>query len=81
MQEIIVYRNPMEAMFWGAMSNGSLFPFIVGVLVFLFVLLSTNAVCNKLWGRGFGRKAAMRTNLCLAIGVIAGLFTVWKMWV
>ena len=32
MQEIIVYRNPLEAAFWNSMSNG-------GALIFLIVLM------------------------------------------
>lgn len=33
MQQIIVYRNPLEAAFWNSAASGQLFPFLVwGIL-------------------------------------------------
>ena len=47
MQEIIVYRNPLEAALWSAIMDGSFFPAIVGVVAFFCVFLAVNQVLNK----------------------------------
>lgn len=47
MQEIIVYRNPVEAAFWHAIMDGSAFPVIVGVLVFFAAFLGINALLER----------------------------------
>lgn len=48
MQEIIVYRNPLEAAMWHGIMDGSFFPVIVGVLVFFAVFLGLNALLEKI---------------------------------
>ena len=78
MQEIIVYRNPMEAAFWHSMSNGELFPVLCGIVMFFTVFLAANAVMNKIWG-SWGKRAAMRTNAALVFGAISGVLVIWKM--
>lgn len=79
MQEVIVYRNPMEAAFWQMVMSGEFFPVIVGVIVFFAVFLTSNAICARIWG-SWGKAAARRTYACLALGALAGVATIWKMW-
>ena len=78
MQEIIVYRNPMEAAMWHSLSNGELFPVLCGIIVFFATFLFTNAVMNKIWG-SWGKAAAMRTNAALVFGALSGIMVIWKM--
>ncbi len=80
MQEVIVYRNPMEAAMWHALSGGEFFPIIVGIVVFFAVFLTVNALLNK-WYGSWGKAAQMRTQGALTAGVVAGVLTVWKMWI
>lgn len=55
MQEIIVYRNPLEAQLWGALSSGQLFPIIIGMIVAVVtVILVEEQVFNRIYGL-FGR--------------------------
>lgn len=79
MQEIIVYCNPLEAAFWNAVSTAEFLPVIAGIAVFFAVFLVLNAVCRRMWGN-WGRRAALHTNISLALAALAGVFTVWKMW-
>jgi hypothetical protein len=80
MQEVIVYRNPMEAAMWQLVTSGEFFPVIVGVIVFFAVFLTANSVCARIWGQ-WGQAATYRTYACIALGAIAGAVTVWKMWI
>jgi hypothetical protein len=76
-QSFIVYRNPMEAAFWEMMSSGEFIPVIAGVLVFFAVFLIANRV---LVGRSSWNTPAWKTNLALTLGAMAGVFTIWKLW-
>ena len=77
MQEIIVYRNPMEAAFWHAMSGAALIPIMVGVVVFFAVFLLANRLLTQ--GRQFNTPA-WKTNAALLIGAVAGIATCWWLW-
>ena len=39
MQEIIVYRNPLEASIWNGIMDGTLLPVLAGALVFLIAIV------------------------------------------
>ena len=78
MQEIIVYRNPLEAAIWQGLKGGEFIPVFGGIGVFFAVFLLSNAVCDKLWG-SWGEAAKWRTYGCLALGAAAGVVAVWKM--
>ncbi len=80
MQEVIVYRNPLEAAMWHAMMAGEFFPIIVGIVVFFAVFLTAHGLMVKRWG-SWGKGAAQRSYAALAIGAVAGILTIWKMWV
>ena len=79
MQEVIIYRNPAEAAFWNAVMNAEFFPAIVGIIVFLIVFVVTNGIATRKWG-SWGKAARTRTNICLALGTVASVATIWKMW-
>lgn len=59
MQEIIVYRNPMEAAMWGALGNGELFPIMCGVIIFFTSFLVLRMVGNRF----FGTRYIIRKNV------------------
>lgn len=73
MQSIIVYRNPLEAMLWEGLMNGSFFPLIVGIVVFFFVLLLSNKILNKVRTTG---NRARNTDISFLIGAVAGIASV-----
>lgn len=73
---IIVYRNPLEQAFWeGLMNSGTLFPLIVGIVVFFIVFSSLNSIGEK-FTRSFSKKRVYASNASLfisasvAIGII-----------
>lgn len=77
MQEVIVYRNPVEAAIWHALSSASLIPIIAGVISFFIVFLAA----NRLLTRGVSWNAPQwKTNLALLLGVGAGSATTWWLW-
>lgn len=49
MQEIIVYRNPVEAAVWDLLSSGNAFPFIVAVFLSLVVTVIIAGIVPKHW--------------------------------
>ncbi len=77
MQEIIVYRNPMEAALWNTIMSGDFFPAIVGIVVFFLVFLGVNRILNK--GRMFGKTVARNTNIALGLGALLGFATIYFM--
>lgn len=77
MQEIIVYRNPMEAALWNTIMSGDFFPVIVGVAMFFLMFIGANRVLNK--GRVFGKTVARNTNIALGLGALAGAATIYFM--
>lgn len=50
MQEIIVYRNPMEAAFWNSMSNGGAPIFFTAILLGIFWAV-VYTIAEKLYDR------------------------------
>lgn len=77
MQEVIIYRNPMEAAMWNAIMDGSFFPVIVGVVVFFCVFLATNRVLNK--GRTTGKNVERNANIALAVGAASAITSIYFM--
>mgnify|MGYP001577721144 CR=1 FL=1 len=75
MQEIIVYRNPLEAALWSAIMSGDFFPVIVGVVAFFCVFLAANRVLNK--GRSWGKNAKRNTNIALGAGVLSAIVVIF----
>lgn len=75
MQSIIVYRNPAEAAFWEMMSNGDLFPVIVGVVVFFAMFLTLHSLVVDRWFR----RSKYATNVSLFVSALCGFATIWFM--
>lgn len=79
MQEIIVYRNPLEAQLWGVLSSGQLFPIIIG----LIVTVAAAVIAEWAFGKIFGvyRRPKWTSNASLFIGGFVGIFTSYFMWI
>lgn len=77
MQEVIMYRNPIEAAVWSAIMNGSFLPVIAGVLVFFIVFVGFERVLNK--GRNFGKNVRINTNIALILGTVCSFITMFWM--
>ena len=77
MQEIIVYRNPLEAALWSAIMDGSFFPVIVGVVAFFCAFLAVDRVLNK--GRSWGKSAKRNTNIALGVGALSSVLVIFFM--
>lgn len=70
-QSIIVYRNPMEAMFW---ESGMMFPIMVGVVIGLF----SGMIADKLI-RTVAPKL-YRNHGGTAVFVVASVMTIAVIW-
>ena len=79
MQEIIVYRNPLEAAIWKALGSAEFFPFMVGIVVFFVVFLTVYNLLLKF--SRYGRKGQLVVNASLAAAAVCSLATIWKMWI
>ena len=77
MQEIIVYRNPLEAALWSAIMDGSFLAALVGVAAFFCVFLAVNRVLNK--GRSWGKNVKRNTNIALGVGVLSAVAVIFFM--
>lgn len=80
-QTIIVYRNPVEAMFWDNIMNtnfGNLVPIVAG----MFVSIVTIVILSQLSQRKYGfRVPEWVSNGILAIGAVAGVAVSYMMWI
>ena len=75
MQQIIVYRNPMEAAFWDMMSGGTFFPVIVAIVVFFAVFLTADRFVVERFPR---RTRGTVTNINLVVSGLVGIgVAVW----
>jgi|GEM_PF-6566868 len=79
MQEIIVYRNPLEAAMWQMLQNGQMFPIIVGCIAAVFGVIAAAWVTNKIWGSF--RAPKWIGNVQLLVGAATGVFTAWYFWI
>lgn len=81
MQEIIVYRNPLEAAIWKTVGSAEFFPFMVGFVVFFVVFLTVYNLLLLLKFSRYGREGQLVTNASLAAAAVCSLATIWKMWI
>lgn len=89
MQQIIVYRNPVEAAMWNSVTSAEFVPIMCGIIAFFVVFLITQAVFDKLvynwfyWKRETLVWKYRKTfpHISLMIGAIAGVLICWKMWI
>jgi undecaprenyl pyrophosphate phosphatase UppP len=76
MQEIIVYRNPLEAALWGSLGNGELFPIMVAMLVAFVTVLICIRIAESYAPR---QKMKLWSNLSLVAGAVAAVIVLWVM--
>ena len=76
MQEIIVYRNPLEAALWGSLGNGELFPIMVAMLVAFVTVLICIRIAEFYVPR---QKMKLWSNLSLVAGAVAAVIVLWVM--
>ena len=84
-QEIIVYRNPMEKMFWDTAANGEYFPVIAGIVVFFGLLLIGLKLLEKCrwssWYRN-NKVYAKILNILVWWGAgVGGAWTIKYLWI
>ena len=82
MQEVIVYRNPLEAAFWYGVMDGSFFPIIVAVVVFFAVFLILNALAQKVCvflGFWRGNQGVYATYASMAVAIGAAVLVAHRM--
>lgn len=77
-QSIIVYRNPLEQAFWEGVAGANLIPFLGGVIVFFAVLFALEWLVGLRYSQ-FRRPKW--TQATLALAAIAGVYTIFTMWV
>ena len=80
MQEIIVYRNPLEAAMWHTVMSGEFFPVIAGVVVFFAVFLPLNHFLSQRFG-SWGKTGKQVSYFSLGVGAVLGITTVRLMWI
>ena len=80
MQEIIAYRNPLEAAIWKALGSAEFFPFMVGIVVFVVVFLTVYNLLLLKFSR-YGREGQLVVNASLAAAAVCSLAAIWKMWI
>lgn len=73
MQEVIVYRNPLEAALWQSLSGAEFFPVIVGILAFFVSFIIVNAVIGLVFPRISFRKHHYKSYVALAVAAMCGI--------
>jgi hypothetical protein len=76
MQEVIVYRNPVEAAFWHSMSNGGALIFLMfGVMMFIY-FIALYYIINK-FSKGIKRNGDWTVSICVVLSAFLSGLTVW----
>lgn len=80
-QEIIIYRSPVEKALWDMTSNGDIIPIAVGCLAALIVFLVLQSLGSKMVrGWNYGRTGALAVYGTGLIAIFAGIFAANYMW-
>jgi len=79
MQEIIVYRSPVEAAMWQMMSGGEFFPVFAGAIVGVLAVVLAARIFDKVLGTF--RQPKWASNLTLVVGAVAWVTTTYLMWI
>lgn len=69
-QEIIVYRSPADKMMWDTLSSGVSFPYMVGVIAFILLIMCGQSIIDKVRVHHMYRDYAMYVNF-----FVSGLIT------
>ena len=79
MQEVIIYRNPMEAAIWNGIMTPEFGVFIMGIVIFGVVLsiYSTFIQRHISW-----KNDKLASNIAIAVAAVAGIAWVfaWPYW-
>ena len=85
MQEIIVYRSPLEAAMWRGMSDGSFFPIIAGIVVFFVAFLilqrAITMFCPSLRWKSRKSKWPGPDAISLTVSSVLAMLAVYKLWI
>ena len=80
MQQVIVYRNPLEAAFWNMTASAEMFVIGVGVVCFFVSYLTLNHLIeSKLKIKRYNR--SNYDYAAFVISALISLFVIYKMWV
>lgn len=74
MQEIIVYRNPMEAAFWQLVMSGQFAIIIMGAIVALAFFLGAHRILER---RVQWQNRGKLSNVLLAVSAVIWIGTVY----
>ena len=87
-QEIIVYRNPMEAITWNFLMSANGFVFITGMVVFVLSSYVLSSILDNIIRKNVNRVhrfplirrifASGYTSLCLG-AVVTGIYVWWML--
>lgn len=78
MNEIIVYRNPIEAQFWHALQGGSFFIVICAVLAFFVSFLFLNWSLTKIFKPSW-RDQHVVTWVAIVTATLLAIAVLWRM--
>jgi hypothetical protein len=84
MNQVIVYRNPIEAAFWNSTAAGDLFPILAGIAVFFTVFILMTVVLPRVPYRykgNYSQRSNFEAKIAIFVGAVAAVFTVAKMWI
>lgn len=88
MQEIIVYRNPLEKAMWDAASSGDFMPVIFGIGTFVIIFLMLDRIASPLsrilqkkFHYPYYKVLNIMTRINLLISAVIGCFIIWKTWI
>ena len=78
-QEVIVYRNPMEAAIWNGIMSPEFVVFIMGFVIFLTIISFYSAFIQPHLGWS---KRKVATNIAITIAAISGIAWIlaWPYW-
>lgn len=79
MQQVIVYRNPLEAALWNVLGGPEMLHVLAGMGVLLLVLLLVDGVLRA--SRNKKIRSLRDSYFPLVVGGIAGLYTTYSLWV
>lgn len=75
MQEVIVYRNPVEAAFWSGMTDGSMVPIFAALLAFPLTLVLIYNLMDKVNIRRVNFLYKNKDMIAMVLSAAASYFT------
>jgi len=76
MQEIIVYRNPIEAALWQGVTSEYFVPIFCGMFAFFVMFIAATKLFERLnWKVQYAHESA------IGIGAFFGSIVIWWLWI